>query len=52
MCRVRRLHGPALVGQAAVFSHYIEDCSWRMHTGGGLGRPKVLAGNLWLAPQA
>ena len=30
---VGHLHGPALVGQAAVFSHYVEECRSRLHTG-------------------
>ena len=28
------LHGPALVGQTAVFSHLVPDCCQRLHTGG------------------
>jgi hypothetical protein len=31
--RIHGLHGPALVGQAAVFREYVEECSWRLHTG-------------------
>ncbi|KAL4442414.1 hypothetical protein ABPG77_004998 [Micractinium sp. CCAP 211/92] len=30
--RVHALHGPALVGQAAVFSHYVSQCRKRLHT--------------------
>ncbi|KAL4447902.1 hypothetical protein ABPG75_005121 [Micractinium tetrahymenae] len=30
--RVHALHGPALVGQAAVFSHYVPECRQRLHT--------------------
>lgn len=30
--RIHGLHGPALVGQAAVFREYVEECSWRLHT--------------------
>lgn len=30
---ISRLHGPAVVGQAAVFSAYIDECRSRLHTG-------------------
>jgi hypothetical protein len=30
---LRPLHGPALLGPAAMFSHYVEECSQRLHTG-------------------
>lgn len=32
--RISRLHGPAVVGQAAVFSAYVDECRSRLHTGG------------------
>ena len=52
---VGHLHGPAVVGQAAVFSHYVEDCRSRLHTGkrrccSRHGRP--LAGRPWTSPPA
>lgn len=31
---VSGMHGPAVVGQAALFSHYLPDCRSRLHTGG------------------
>lgn len=33
MRRISCLHGPAVVGQAAVFSAYVDECRSRLHTG-------------------
>ena len=30
---ISSLHGPAVVGQAAVFSAYVDECCSRLHTG-------------------
>lgn len=33
MSRVALYHSPALLGQAAVFAHYLPECDSRLHTG-------------------